>query len=196
MYLAHCKKSYGFTLVEMLVVLVVMSLTTTLLVEGLGTTWRNFEKLNSQQLIINKKLIPKKWFIDSFKGAQLYHPYKPNFEGDDKSVFFTTTLAPGIGEAKPSLVRWQIQDSGSGEQTLVITLDEQQDVPIAILSGSYQFEYLSNDRWSNSFSPDTAELPQAIRIVDDNNIWAYSIAGRPVKAYVPQSIVLYGQHEI
>lgn len=194
--LKHSSKVRGFTLVEMLVVLVILSLTTTVLVEGLGTTWRNFDKLNSQQLIVNRGLLPKKWFIDSFKGAQLYHPFKSVFSGSSKRVSFITISPPGTIESTPTKIEWTIERQGSAMQGLYYSVDNGDKVKVASLNGQFSFSYLNGKRWEDSFSPDKALLPNAIKILDGDEQWLLSIPGRDIEAIMPTGLAINGTHEI
>ncbi|GEA09462.1 hypothetical protein KUL42_42230 [Alteromonas sp. KUL42] len=194
--LARFNKINGFTLVEMLVVLVILSLTTTLLVEGLGTTWRNFDKLNSQQLIVNRGLLPKKWFIDSFKGAQLYHPFKSVFSGSSQRVSFITINPPGTIKATPTKVEWSIESQNSAIQGLYYSIDNGDKVKVANLNGQFSFSYLNGQRWEDSFSPNKALLPNAIKILNGDEQWLLGIPGRDVEAIMPTGIAVNGTHEI
>ncbi|OJF69423.1 hypothetical protein BK026_11855 [Alteromonas sp. V450] len=195
-YRSNSKRSQGgFTLIEMLVVLVIMSITTTLLVEGLGTTWRNFEKLNNQQLVVNKGLLPKKWFIDSFQGAQLYHPFHWGFTGFEESVNFITITPPGIIKAKPTNISWFLVSEGNG-QTLFLRTDEGENTRVASLNGQYHFEYLVEDSWVKEYVPDSSRLPAAIKITNNENDWVYTVAGTALAPPIPPSLGLYGDHGI
>lgn len=195
-YRSNSKRSQGgFTLIEMLVVLVIMSITTTLLVEGLGTTWRNFEKLNNQQLVVNKGLLPKKWFIDSFQGAQLYHPYRWVFTGYDKSMSFVTLNPPGHIRHQPTHIVWKIQTQENGQQ-LLFKVDDKKSVNVANLEGEYHFEYLVDDEWVDEFIFKSARLPAAIKITNNENDWVYTVAGAALAPPIPPSLGLYGDHGI
>lgn len=195
-YLKHSYKISGFTLVEMLVVLVILSLTTSLLVEGLGTTWRNFDKLNSQQLFVNRGLLPKKWFIDSFKGAQLYHPFKSVFTGSSNHISFITISPPGTIKATPTKIEWTIEDQDDSIQSLYYSVDNGNKVKVANLNGQFSFIYLTGKRWEDSFSSDKALLPNAIKILNGDEQWLLSTPGRDVEPVIPTGIAIYGTHDI
>lgn len=195
-YLKHSYKISGFTLVEMLVVLVILSLTTSLLVEGLGTTWRNFDKLNGQQLFVNRGLLPKKWFIDSFKGAQLYHPFKSVFTGSSNHISFITISPPGTIKATPTKIEWTIEDQDDSIQSLYYSVDNGNKVKVANLNGQFSFIYLTGKRWEDSFSSDKALLPNAIKILNGDEQWLLSTPGRDVEPVIPTGIAIYGTHDI
>lgn len=200
MFPFRCNKSksgtqFGFTLIEMLVVLVIMSITTTLLVEGLGTTWRNFEKLNSQQLVVNKGLLPKKWFMESIKGAQLYHPHRWVFTGFKESMSFVTLTAPGVTFSKPTHIVWFIREEGK-QQSLYYRIDEGVNVKVATLKESYHFAYLNEGEWSETFQWDAARLPAAIKLTNERNDWVYAAPSAALKPEIPPSLGLYGDHGI
>lgn len=185
----------GFTLIEMLVVLVIMSITTTLLVEGLGTTWRNFEKLNNQQLVVNKGILPKKWFIESIKGAQLYHPYRWVFTGFEDSMSFITLTAPGATSKSPSHVVWFLQQEENG-QSLYYRINEGQNIKVASFKESYHFEYLNGEEWGGTFQLDVAQLPAAIKLTNEKKSWVYITPNSALKPEIPPSLGLYGRHGI
>lgn len=190
------KYNAGFTLIEVLVVLVIMSITTTLLIEGLGTTWRNFDKLNNQQLGVNKSVLPKKWFIESLKGAQLYHPYSPVFSGTAQRISFITITPPDAIASVPTKITWTIEDVSSQSQGLFFKTNNNPKVLVASVYGQLSFSFLDGDIWRATFQPDDARVPNAIKIQNNDKQWLFSASGRPPQVKIPPEITLYGKHEI
>ena len=102
----------GFTLVELLVVMVIVSAVTTLLASGLSTTWNNFAKLNSSKLTISSSKLPLSWFSRSINGVILYNPLKSYFTGTQQSITYTTWAAPDTPVGVPTQVNWSVNNNG------------------------------------------------------------------------------------
>lgn len=185
----------GFTLIEVLVVLVIMSLATTLLVSGLSTTWANFDKLNAKNLQATSSNMPQQWFNQSFKGAVMFHPYDPNFEGTPKGFAHITTTAPSAEHSAPQSIKWKLTNCINTTCDLQFSLNEAPAITIATLSRTYQFYYMVNGEWRNEFQPDNAVIPAAIKLSSGDNDWTLVTAGRPVNADMPPELPLFGKYE-
>lgn len=185
----------GFTLIEILVVLVILALTTSLMSQGLNTTWRNFERLSSRGLINSSAQLPIGWFEQSIKGAVLYHPEKPDFSGDATTFKFITFNTPDDANHVPQIINWKI-DQGDNRWTLSFSRGESMDF-VMILSWpqSLRFEYLIGDIWGNTFEPINSQLPKAIRIVSGEGVWAIGKIGREPFADVPAELAYFGKYE-
>ena len=180
----------GFTLVELLVVMIIVSAITTLLVSGLSTTWDNFSKLNSSKLTIVSSKLPLLWFSNSVNGALLYHPKKSYFTGTRQSFTYITSLAPDTPKGVPTEVTWSLDNN-----QLVYLNNEKNDAVNVLTSNSkLYFEYLENNEWVQDVSNKEGQLPEAIRIIDENNhILVMASPQRPTTADIPDDIRLDGE---
>lgn len=190
----NVKINKGFTLIEILVVMVIMSLTTSLLISGLTTTWSNFERLNSRQLKINGLELPKLWFNNSYAAALHSHPSKVTLNGNEESVSFTTFSVPNETLGKPRKITWSINKKQE-EYSLGFSTSKSARIDIVNTSAPMKFEYLHNGSWQNTFST-AGILPKAIRVVlPQSKIWTTANLKRDVNAYHPPELELFGAYE-
>lgn len=188
------KSQYGFTLVEMLVVLVITALTASIMVTGLETTWRNFTKLDSKFLSSNSAQLPKLWFIQSVEASLLRQHTKVSFSGNETSFRHITSNIPseeatGIHQCDWSLVPVEAKTSlrfkcAGSDQLEVVVIDEQ-----------LSFSYLTNGGWVNQFENRKGELPLAVKILSDTQEWVVASPLHPQFADVPAEIPTSGQYE-
>jgi general secretion pathway protein J len=185
----------GFTLIEMLVVMVILSLTTTLLTSGLSTTWRNFERLGARDLMASSAQLPVSWFEKSLHAALLYHPHKPNVEGSNNQFEFVTFAAPDDPLHIPQQIIWLIEPHNNSWGLFFISKLAAQKILVKKFAEQPVFEYLYQSEWLQNFSPSDAVLPQAARIRIGQDIWAVAKPGRPSKADMPAELQLFGEYE-
>ena len=193
--LSPANKPLGFTLIEMLVVLVILGLTTTLLSEGLSNTWRNFERLGSRDMMASTAQLPINWFAESVEGAVLYHPYAPVVIGDAKTFEFITTKAPNDSKNIPQTIRWYISSTNQGWELFFASTYDGQHVRVKQFDTLPVFQYLYEKVWQQNFSPKDARLPDAVRITLANNVYLVAKPGRPVLADMPAELPIFGEYE-
>ena len=100
----------GFTLMEMLVTLVLVSFTTMLMFQMLGSYRLAHERVQGQSGVIDRQALFQSWFQDSVRG--LYITNGMTFAGS-ADEFRGTTLNPLYGEAgSPTPVAWQLRIEG------------------------------------------------------------------------------------
>jgi general secretion pathway protein J len=194
------KQLAGFSLIELLVVLVIVGLVTSLLVEGLGTTWRSFDKLSAKGLNMTQAQLPLSWFEESVSGAVLYHPDKPVVSGDSQQFEFITMNVPNDERHVPQQVLWSIQQknttSGLAYWQLAFKAElAENELVIMQFDQQPRFEYWNGQQWLNDFQPDNSLLPTAIRLVSDEIILIIAKPVRPVLADVPPEMALFGEYE-
>jgi general secretion pathway protein J len=192
----------GFTLIEMLVVMVILALTTSLLTEGLSTTWRSFERLSARNLMASSAQLSVSWFEKSVAGALLYHPDKVLVRGQPHSFEFVTFASPDDVKQTPQRLVWRISSDTSyntGQVTKwVLAFQSEmtsQFTQVASFVGEPKFEYWDGNRWLAEFLPVDGRLPVATRIIVADNVWAIAKSGRPVMADVPAELPVFGVYE-
>ena len=188
-------KQKGFTLIEMLVVLVILSMTTVLLAEGLGTTWRNFERLGSRDLTVSSAQLPVSWFAESIRGAVLYHPEQEMAEGDGQRFEFHTFKTPSDDKGIVQKMEWMLTPAGTQWSLIMSSEYSGQNIKIATFSEQPAFEYFHDGQWQAEFAPAAGLLPKAVRIKTPDSIWAVGKIGRPERAEVPPELAAYGKYE-
>lgn len=199
------RKTYGFTLIEMLVVMVILSLTTSLLTEGLSTTWRSFERLSARDLMTSSAQLPLSWFEQSLAGAVLYHPDNTIVKGDSQQFEFVTFNSPDDNKHTPQKIIWSIKVhsvqprlSGLNSDQWVLSFQSantQQPSVVQSFTSKTYFEYWDGLQWLTAFSPRDARLPVAARIIADGRVWGLASPGRPVLADMPPELARFGEYE-
>lgn len=194
----------AFTLIEMLVVLVILALTTALLSQGLETTWRNFEKLGAKDLANSAAQLPLGWFENSIKGALLYHPEQAFAEGDEDRFRFISFNLPDDPKHIPQPMIWQIE---AGEQGWHLTFQRVQpqpgevdnavipSVPLMDFTQRPRFSYLHQGSWQAEFPATNGQFPEAVRLISGDQVVATAKPGRPSLADIPAELPAFGVYE-
>jgi general secretion pathway protein J len=193
-------ENLGFTLIEMLVVLVILALVTSLLIQSFSTTWRSFERLSMQDLAIKVARLPASWFTHSVAGAVLYHPDTPLFIGSRDRLEFVTSDAPDDGEHIPQHLVWRIdyQNINAQDARWVLVFESQLGLQSRIVMTFEQephFEYWNGQHWVMDYRPAQGLLPGAVKIVQNDEVWALAKPLRPVFADIPPELAQFGAYE-
>lgn len=158
----------AFTLVEMLVVMVLISLLVTLLMQGFGYAMGIYQRVVQHQHSSYSETMMYQW-LESTLGAQIAaRPKDRGLEGNRSELstysFRPLVASPGI----KTLVNWQLEQS-SGQLSLVYKEGQQSFVVRNWPLGDGEFEYLAVDgkwysQWPVEKTPDPS-LPDAVRLV-------------------------------
>ena len=178
----------------MLVVLVITALTTSILVTGLETTWRNFSKLDSKFLNSNAAQLPKKWFIESVESTLLRQHTFTLFSGSENSFQHVTSKLPMGNEQGVQQCKWSLIPKQSGK-TLSVQCGSQPSVNVATLTDNVEFSYLTGSGWTSRFQNLPGQMPRAIKIANGDSTWALAVPLHPAMAEVPAEIKVSGKYE-
>jgi general secretion pathway protein J len=204
-YLNNKSSLRGFTLIEMLVVMVILALTTSLLTEGLSTTWRSFERLGARDLMNSAARLSGGWFEKSLAGAVLYHPFYPNAFGGSQRLEFVSFNSPDDDTHIPQRLVWSIeplliistaQQSSANQWNLVFQSENGKGREVVqVFSSAPYFEYWDGAQWQNEFVPQNASLPAAVRIIVEQKVWVLAKPDRPALADMPPELAQFGEYE-
>jgi general secretion pathway protein J len=158
----------GLSFVELLVVIVIVSLVSTVLVQGLGFGLSLYQQVESRRVNGHKRVLVNHWFGTSSSALVVSHGGQVSLEGaGDRFVANSfNALADATGVA--TTVSWELVDDQVGS-----VLEYQQAGEIFILlsmAGTHRFEYQDHDgdwhsRWPLQGGV-VSMLPAAVRIVD------------------------------
>ncbi len=206
------KSQNGFTLLEMIVVLLITGMISALLMQGFIYMAGIYHAVDRRQQILLSNQLIQGWLSDSVRGlvngidsaAQGEHFSAPPFRGDETG--FTAlnlhSLSTAGGVMRPIRVQWQLQRTSSGELELIYQEERSaQETPDTFSARSWprgtgRFSYLSNGQWHSTFPPpgaswapqDQHTLPDAIRLeIDAHKAPLYAILrpGSSRLAYTP-----------
>ena len=178
----------GLSLLEMLVVLVLTALLSTLLIQGLGLFLSGTESVRRHSGTAAAATLPQRWFTATVSGMMPYLDPERAFTGDG-SAFEGLTLAsltdePGL----PRRIRWSITADGLVRYAEIGELgDEGLEWTILHTPGTaLAFEYAGrNGGWRNLWraSPNERQwIPSQVRLVADGGrvLWLARLSLHPV----------------
>lgn len=172
----------GFTLLEMIVVLLIVSLVSALLMQGFLYMAGIYSVVDRKQKLMQVNQLSGGWFADSVRGlvngvdgvAWIARAEKP-FSGTEQGFegISLTALSTAGGVVSPLLVEWQLVSDSSGGLSLVYVEhrlgrnEEDRRIVRDWPRASGHFSYYSAGQWYGRFPVDgkTARiLPDAIRL--------------------------------
>ena len=117
-------RTTGFTLMEMLVTLVLVSFATMLMFQTLGSYRIAKQRVSAQSGMIDRAALFDAWFRESIQG--LHATKRLAFEGDARSLS-GMTLAPAFSLAGAGVaMRWTLAEGRQGDWRIRYTEDEKQ----------------------------------------------------------------------
>lgn len=115
---------YGFTLMEVLVTLVLVSLATMLMFQTLGSYRIAKERVSAQSGVIDRGALFDAWFRESIQS--LHANKRVVFEGDEQSLA-GMTLASSFGMAGAGIaMRWSLAEGRPGDWRIRYAEDDKQ----------------------------------------------------------------------
>ncbi len=164
----------GMTLLELLVVMTLLALVTSLLMQGFGTALSTYERVQRRQSEGMPLELGYRWFTQTLAGAQAELDPPRHFKGDT-AQFTGTTHTPLLGNnGQVSFFSWQLSEAADGK--LQLTYSQPGEVKWAVASwpagsrGRFLYRSLQGapvEQWPGSASggstpPADGRLPGAI----------------------------------
>jgi prepilin-type N-terminal cleavage/methylation domain-containing protein len=168
----------GFTLLEMLVTLVIVSVVTTLLWQALALTARIEQSLAGSQQTVQDQRLRAAWVQQALAGLAVPPGTETALRGSPTRIDAVTTAPPWPGSAGPEamVLEWRTGDpETAGWQRLTARRPATGEVfDLGAWDASLRFDYLNADgRWVPTWPPsglaeraETAQrpLPRAVRL--------------------------------
>ena len=130
----------GFTLMEMLVTLMLVSFATMLMFQMLGSYRIARERVQVQAGGIDRQALFEAWFRDSVHGLFAGPEYR--FVGS-KDSFSAVTLNPLYApEGSPSRIAWELRQGADGRPEIAYLEDERERWTLPLEGGEARFAYL------------------------------------------------------
>ena len=163
----------GFTLLEMLVVMLIAGMALLLTTQALGQYQRAHTRAIASERVGREQRSSEAWFRDAVRGLQALPPApgasaKPAFEGDARG-FSGTTLSPTFaGQGVPAEQRWRILAGPAGAEQLELEEGASKVVMPLPPSSALRFHYVDakgalHDRWPPALGA-WPQLPDAIML--------------------------------
>ena len=164
-------RARGFTLVEMLVTLAVVSLVGALLWQALATAGRLEQQLERTRTLSNDDLLRRAWVEQALAGVMTGAQGDPvRFRGRRDTLSGYTAMPPWPGSLGPELMTLEIERSGDEAQRLLARRPGR-DEPLELWRWAGRdggFEYLdTGGRWHDTWPPPQGRqprLPVAVRL--------------------------------
>lgn len=137
------RRDSGFTLMEMLVTLMLVSLATMLMFQMLGSYRIARERVQAQAGGIDRRALFQGWFRDSVHG--LYAAPDLRFVGDARG-FAAVTLNPLYAPAgSPSQVAWTLREDDEGRTLVAYAEDGRERWAVPVEGRDARLAYLDED---------------------------------------------------
>ena len=166
-----------------------------LIAQGLETTWRNFAKLNTQDLTASQSQLPSSWFAESIDGAVLYDPNWVSMSASSTSFQFSSFKAPDSEHHAPVMIRWRLEPMQDRWQLWYENQLTQNSVYVTDFPESVAFYYWFEGQWLSEMSNMAGVLPEYVVIRSEQTVYYTAVTGRPAYADIPPELPVFGQYE-
>lgn len=166
-----CPHQRGFTLVEILVVLILVGLITGILFQALGQVFRLQSHVDTEMENMRQNAMLSDWFRQVIQGLQPdYDDGKNKFQASRRRMtgLSTNPLSPGQSGLEPFTLELQFDDR-RGETLLRYGEGDRAPVLMAWPGDNGQFVFLDadgagHDGWPPPMAKKPAQLPAAVRL--------------------------------
>lgn len=155
----------------MLVVLVLVSMVSTLLIQGFGYMLVLYQRISQDQNTAYEEILMRSWF--TLTNANLMASKQPGESLiGQKSQFKTTTFMPLHNSGGvPTQIQWRFENRDS-ELHLIYTEEENEVIIFSWRNARGKFAFMNSDSaWVDKWPPDneTLKLPNAIKLNVDSD---------------------------
>lgn len=190
----------GFTLIEMMVVMVIVSLLITIIMQGFGYSMGVYQRVVSQQRQAYTVVMAERWFQSTLSSQVAARPKDQGLIGSNAELT-TYSFMPLIEETGlKTRIGWRLSQS---KDELILAYQENQ-VSLTVHrwpESTGRIEYLDTEtgRWIDHWptkNPDAPSLPKAIRLVilsgSDTRNWLVVNSTR-LRPEISMDEMLYGR---
>lgn len=161
----------GFTLIEVLVVLIIVAMISGVLFQALERAYRLQERFGVELFNVQHGQMAADWYRQSVQGLLPDYPDGRNiFQGKDREFSGLSSNPPSDGYGMPTPITWKIRNNQQDGTTELVYLEEKQETPILIWHGNgARFIYFDekqtpHDSWPPPLGLST-QLPKQIQLV-------------------------------
>lgn len=167
----------GMSFLELIVVFVIVSLVSTLIVQGIGFGLVLYSKVDERAARGPNELLVRAWVRDVV-GSLVAQPGQRTSLVGDSAGFEGMTLSPLLSEGgTPVSVSFQIADRG------LLYIENQSEIVVKTLPADASWEYLNKEgNWGKTWPENSnlSRLPEAIRLVTGTSELTASVDQRLV----------------
>lgn len=169
----------GFTLIEVLVVLIIVGMISGILFQALERAYRLQDRFGVELFKVQQGQMAADWYRQTVQGLSPdYADGRNIFHGEDKEFSGLTSNPLSDEYGAPTPITWKIRNNQQTGTTSLIYIEEKRETPVLTWRGNQaRFIYLDeqqtpNDSWPPLLGLST-QLPKQIQLVAED-------AGEPV----------------
>lgn len=175
----HKKADNGFTLIEVLVVLIIVAMTSGVLYQALERAYKLQERFGTELFKVQQGHMAADWYRQSVQGLYPDFPDGPSkFHGNETEFAGLSSNPLGTEYGAPTPITWKIRVNSSNSTTELIYVEPNRETTILAWRGTKaQFIYLDEkqaqfDRWPPALGV-ASQLPKQIHLIAQD-------AGEPI----------------
>ena len=158
----------GMSLLEMLVVFVIVSLVSSVLVQGFGFGLSLYDRIQTRDDRISREMLVGHWFRYTTNALIAGKQVETSFSGSpfELQAFSYNSLLSRQGA--PQEIRWKVQDA------LLYYEEDGEAFELLPLNNESEFEYLNSmGEWVSHWEPTISDLdiPKAVRLRHQNIVF-------------------------
>ena len=160
----------GLTLLEMLVVLTLVSMLTTVLFQGYGYMLLTYQRIQLRQTVEFKRALANTWFRGSMENLVAYDKVSQRFSAIATTIT-GATFSPLLAQAGiPTPIRWELRNSNDGLQLHYFEGDPEREQTLLITTWapgtSAEFRFRSAEgKWQEQcIAGEDGQIPSAIQL--------------------------------
>lgn len=190
----------GFTLIEVLVVLIIVGVTSGVLFQALEQAYRLQERFGSELFKVQQGQMAADWYRQTVQGLQPDYPDSRNlFRGEDRMFSGLSSNPLGDEYGAPTPIIWKIRANQQNNTTELVYLEGARETAILNWRGNQgQFVYVDeqhipHDSWPPPLGLST-QLPRQIQLLAKDAGDPVSIVATPMgpAAVLPRAQDLFG----
>lgn len=189
---AAASPQFGFTLIEILVVLIMTGMVSGILFQALERAYRLQERFGTELFSAQQGQMATDWYRQTIQGLRPDYPDgKSLFKGSGKELSGLTDISLGQNLGVPTPVSWRIrQNQISGHTELVYIEGQQQTQILAWPSNEAHFVYMDDKQAPHDLWPPPLgawpQLPQQIHLITHDGISPIHIVASPMSTTMPR----------
>ncbi len=161
----------GFTLIEVLVVMIIVAMVSSVLFEALERAYRLQERFGAELFKVQQEQMAADWYRQSVQGLQPDYSDGSNiFQGNDHEFSGLSSNPRSDAYGAPTPITWRIRDNRQNGTTELLYMEEKRETPVLTWRGNQaRFVYFDeklvpNDSWPPPLGL-TTQLPKQIQLM-------------------------------
>lgn len=175
----------GITLIEVLVVLIIVGMTSGILFQALERAYQLQQRFGVELFNIQHGQMSADWYRQTIQGLHPDYPDGQNiFHGDDRAFSGLTNNPLSDEYGAPTPITWKIRDTQQNGSAELVYIEEKHETTVLTLRGNQiRFIYFDekltpHDSWPPPLGLST-QLPKQIQLVVKDTIEPINIVASP-----------------